>query len=206
MTMDVKERIKEKAFEMFLRFGIRSVSMDEIAGQLGMSKKTLYQHFSEKDELVEAVVLEDIKHDQRDCILACSSASNAVEEVFRIMEFVLHQLRDMNPMVLYDLKKFHPRAFAHFERHKDEFMLKLVRENMARGIKEELYRPDINLDILSKFRLESMFIPFDMDVYPVNKYNVAVVTREIMEHFVFGLATPKGHKLIQKYKSEFQNK
>ena len=204
--MDVKERIKEKAFEMFLKFGIRSVSMDEIAGQLGMSKKTLYQHFSEKNELVEAVVVEDIRHDQEDCLNVCTKAGNAVEEVFLIIRFVMKQLREMNPMVLYDLQKFHPTAFSHFERHKEEFMLKMVKENMERGIKEELYREDLNIDILSRFRLETMFIPFNMNAFPSGKYNVADVTREIMEHFIFGIATPKGYKLIQKYKNDYQNK
>ncbi|MBI1343240.1 MAG: TetR family transcriptional regulator [Terrimonas sp.] len=200
--MEIKERIREKAFEMFMRFGIRSVSMDEIAGQLGMSKKTLYQHFADKEELINDVVLHDIMKDEQDCREACGQSANAVEEIFRIMGFVLEQLRNMNPVVLFDLQKFHPGAYAHFEKHKNEFMLNIVRANIERGLREELYRPELDIDIISKFRLESMFIPFNMDVFPSGKYNVAAITQEIMEHFVYGVATPKGYKLIQKYKKE----
>jgi hypothetical protein len=106
--------------------------------------------------------------------------------------------------VLYDLQKFHPRAFQQFERHKNEFMFNMVKQNLLRGIDEELYRPELNIDVISKFRLEAMFIPFNLNVFPPGKYNVAEVTQEIMEHYVYGVATPKGYKLIQKYKNEFQ--
>lgn len=85
-------------------------------------------------------------------------------------------------------------------------MLKIIRENMEWGIKEELYRPDLNLDVLSKFRLESMMMSFNIHLFPPGKYNVVDVTREIILHFVYGLATLKGHKLIQKYNQQFQIK
>jgi len=200
--MDIKTRIQEKALEMFMRFGIRSVSMDEIASQLGMSKKTLYQHFVDKDQLIEAVVLDDIRQGEQECLAGCEEASNAIEEVFFLMRSVLKQIRQMNPVVLYDLQKFHPKAFRHFNQHKNEFILSMVKKNMRRGIEEELYREDISIDVLAKYRLESMFILFNMDVFPPDKFNVAEVTRHIMEHFTFGIATPKGFKLIQKYRKE----
>ncbi len=203
LQMEVKDRIQEKALEMFMRYGIRSVSMDEIAGQLGMSKKTLYQHFVDKDELIEAVVADDVNKGEQDCLNSCQMAGNAIEEVFILMQSVLKQIREMNPVVIYDLQKFHPKAFRHFEKHKNEFILSMVKQNMQRGIKEELYREDISIDILSRYRLESMFIPFNMDVFPPSKYEVATVAREVMVHFTFGIATSKGHKLIQKYLKEF---
>lgn len=203
MIMEVKERIQGKALEMFMRYGIRSVSMDEIAGQLGMSKKTLYQHFVDKDQLIEAVVSDDVRRGEQDCLSSCRTAENAVEEVFILMQSVLKQIREMNPVVVYDLQKFHPRAFKHFEKHKNEFILSMVKQNMERGIREELYREEISIDILSRYRLESMFIPFNMDVFPPSKYEVASVTKEIMVHFTYGIATPKGFKLIQKYLKEY---
>lgn len=186
-----------------MRYGIRSVSMDEIAGQLGMSKKTLYQHFVDKDQLIEAVVADDVRRGEQDCLSSCQSAENAVEEVFILIQSVLKQIREMNPVVVYDLQKFHPRAFRHFEKHKNEFILSMVKKNMERGIREELYREEISIDILSRYRLESMFIPFNLDVFPPSRYEVASVTREIMVHFTYGIATPKGFKLIQKYLKEY---
>ena len=203
--MEVKERILERAHNLFMRYGIRSVSMDDIAAQLGMSKKTLYQYFSDKDELVEGVISHKISFMQQECTHCRKQAKDAVQEVFFTMENIVEQLRNMNPMVLYDMEKFHFKAYQKFLEHKNKFLLRIIEENICWGIKEELYRPEINVDVLSKYRLNSMLIAFDQQVFPAGKYNLADVTKEILEHFIYGLATVKGHKLIQKYKLQYQN-
>ena len=200
--MNIKERIQEKAHELFMQYGIRSVSMDDIANQLGMSKKTLYQYFADKDELVEAVVDGHISIIQTDCTGCRKDARDAVHEVFITMERIIEQFSNMNPMVLNDLAKFHFKAYQRFREHKDKFLAKIIRENIEWGKKEELYRPDINTDVMSKFRLESMMIPFNISVFPPGKYNLAELSGQIIEHFVYGLVTIKGHKLILKYKQE----
>jgi len=200
--MNIKERIQEKAHELFMQYGIRSVSMDDIANQLGMSKKTLYQYFADKDELVEAVVDGHISIIQTDCTGCRKDARDAVHEVFITMERIIEQFSNMNPMVLNDLAKFHFKAYQRFREHKDKFLAKIIRENIEWGKKEELYRPDINTDVMSKFRLESMMIPFNISVFPPGKYNLAELSAQVIEHFVYGLVTIKGHKLILKYKQE----
>jgi TetR/AcrR family transcriptional regulator, cholesterol catabolism regulator len=127
---------------------------------------------------------------------------DAVDEIFITMEQIAEQFRNMNPMVLYDLEKFHIASFQKFLKHKNEFLLDVIRKNIERGIQEELFRPEINVDILSKFRLESMMIAFNIAVFPPRKYDLVEVTREIIEHYLYGLATLKGHKLILKYKEQ----
>ncbi|MBS1921267.1 MAG: TetR/AcrR family transcriptional regulator [Bacteroidetes bacterium] len=202
MEPDIKERIRSKAHELFLKYGIRSISMDDIAAQLAMSKKTLYQYFNDKDELVDTAVEIEIKKGKQECQGCSMEAKDAIEEILLMMENIEEQFRNMNPTVLYDLDKFHHNAFRKFQKHKNEFILDVVRKNIERGIKEELFRPEINADILSRFRLESMMIAFNMDIFPPRKYNLAKVTVEIMEHYLYGLATIKGHKLILKYQQE----
>jgi AcrR family transcriptional regulator len=197
--MDNKERILVKAEEMFMQFGIRSVSMDDIANQLGMSKKTLYHHFTDKDDLVDAVVDGHIQEIQHDCINCRKDASNAIHEIFITMERIMEEFSNMNPMLLYDLEKFHYKAYQRFRDHKDKFLLRIIRDNIEWGIKEELYRQDINIDVMSKFRIESMMIPFDVSVFPPGKYNLGTTSEMIIENFIYGLATIKGHKMIQKY-------
>jgi hypothetical protein len=118
------------------------------------------------------------------------------------MERIVEQFTNMNPMVLYDLEKFHYRAYQLFLEHKNKFLLPVIRNNIEWGIKEELYRPDIHVDILSKFRIESMMSPFNISVFPPGKYNLAITSGLILENFVYGLATVKGHKLIQKYNDQ----
>ena len=204
--MEAKERIMVKADELFMQYGIRSVSMDDIANSLGMSKKTLYQYYADKDELVDAVVNAHITDMQDDCLGTRKDARDAVHEIFLTMDRVMQELNNMNPMLLYDLEKFHFKAYQRFREHKDKFLAQVIRDNIEWGIKEELYRPELSVDIISKFRLESMMIPFNVAVFPPGKYNLADISEKIIEHFVYGLATIKGHKLIQKYNQQRQKK
>lgn len=203
--MEAKERILIKAEELFMQFGIRSVSMDDIANNLGMSKKTLYQYYADKDELVDAVIGDHISDIQFECMECRVNAKDAVHEIFLTMEHILEELRNMNPMLLYDLEKFHYRSYQRFKEYKGNFLADLIRKNIEWGIREELYRPETNIDVMCKFRLESIMIPFNVAVFPPGKYNLAFVSQELIEHFVYGLATIKGHKLIQKYNQQRKN-
>lgn len=196
---NTKVRIREKAKELFLRYGIRSVSMDDIANQLGMSKKTIYQYFTDKNELVDAVVEDDVLKMQQDCMQCSEKARDAIEEIFLTVDKVVEQLGNMNPMVLYDMEKFHIRAYQRFMEHKNKFLLQIIRHNLEWGVKEGIYRSDIDIDVLSKFRLDSIMIPFNIDLFPPSRYKLVEVTKIIIEHFVFGIASMKGHKLILKY-------
>ncbi len=137
-TMDQKERILIKAEELFMQFGIRSVSMDDIANQLGMSKKTLYQYFADKDELVLGVVEGHIKEMEHDCSACRQQARDAIHEIFITMDRILEELSNMNPMLLYDLEKFHFKAYQRFREHKDKFLLQVIKDNLEWGIREEL--------------------------------------------------------------------
>jgi hypothetical protein len=176
--------------------------MDDIAGQIGMSKKTLYQHFEDKDELVELVVAFETNRMQHDCHACANTAENAVEEIFKTMEMVMQHFRNMNPMVLFDMHKFHGKAFAKFMEHKNIFLLDFISTNLKRGISEGYFRQDIKIDILAKFRLESMMLAFNMEAFPPAKYNVAEVTITMIETFLYGLATASGFKLIEQYKAK----
>ena len=189
-----------------MRYGIRSVSMDDIALQLGMSKKTLYQYYSDKDELVDAVLNDEVSRGQKDCLRCFSESKDAVQEIFLTMEHIIEQFRNMNPMVLHDLQKFHFGAFQKFQKYKHEFLYEIIRKNIERGIRENLFRAEINVDVLSRFRLETMMMAFNMDIFPPRRYNMADVTREIIEHYLYGLSTLKGHKLILKYNEQKQKK
>lgn len=193
-----------KAEELFMQYGIRSVSMDDIANNLGMSKKTLYQYYVDKDELVDAVVDSHITGIEADCIGCHEDAKDAIHEIFITMERIMVQFNNMNPMLLYDLEKFHFKAYRRFRDHKDKFLAEVIRKNLIWGIEEEYYRPEIDIDVMGKFRLESMMIPFNVSVFPPGRFNLADVSKKIIEHFVYGLATVKGHKLIQKYNQQWQ--
>jgi AcrR family transcriptional regulator len=200
--MEPKERILEKSNELFSRYGIRSVSMDDIAAQLGMSKKTLYQYFTDKDELVNAVFENHFNDSKIKCTDCAKKGENAIHEVFLSFDMTQELLATMNPSLLFDMKKYHPSAYKRFDEFRNGFLYKTIRTNLERGIKEELYRDDIDTDVLTRYRLYSIILSFNPDVFPNNKNNIMHIEQQIMDVFLYGMATPKGQKLIQKYKNQ----
>jgi AcrR family transcriptional regulator len=200
--MEPKERILLKSNELFNRYGIRSVSMDDIATQLGMSKKTLYQYYVDKDELVNAVFDIILNTNKSQCLECSKKGENAIHEVFLSFDMMQEILTTMNPSVLFDMQKYHPSAYKKFQDFRNGFLYKLIRSNLERGIKEELYRSEIDTDILSKYRLFSVLLSFDSEVFPSNKTNLVYIEQQLLEHFLYGLATSKGEKLIQKYRNQ----
>jgi hypothetical protein len=108
----------------------------------------------------------------------------------------------MNPFVLHDMQKYHPQAFKKFNEHKNKFMYQLIKQNIERGKKEELYRTEINADILAKLRLESIFLALNTELYPPAKYAALQVSMEILNNFIHGIITPKGLKQLLKYTTQ----
>lgn len=200
--IDNRERILVRARDLFMQFGIRSVSMDDIATEMGISKKTIYQYFADKEELVSAVILLKIGENQSRCDLDRKESANAIEEMFRAMEMVEQMFRTMNPSVLFDLRKYHPVAYAHFEKHKNDYLFNVIRSNLERGIREELYRPEINVEIIARFRVDSMLLPFDPVFLNRQKATLADVEQQVIEHYLFGIVTLKGYKLVLKYQQK----
>ena len=200
--MEAKERILVKANELFNRYGIRSVSMDDIAAQLGMSKKTLYQYYTDKDELVHAVFDVALTTNRNNCLDCTKKGDNAIHEIFLSFDIMEEMLKTMNPSLLFDMQKYHPSAYKKFEEFKGSFLYKIIKANLERGVKEELYRDDIDTDTLTRYRLYSVLLSFNPEVFPTIKTNPAYIEQQLIECFVYGLATPKGYKLIEKYKNQ----
>ena len=197
--INTKQRIQQAAHDLVMQYSIRSVSMDDIANNLGMSKKTIYQYFKDKDELVEAVVDNVIDTNQCTCNDDRDKADNAVHEIFLVMEMMVEMFKAMNPSILYDMQKYHPAAFGKFQQHRNQYLYNVCTQNLQRGIKEELYRPEIAVDILARYRVETMFIPFNPEFQRSLKHNLLEIEEEIIIHFLFGLVTLKGYKLVLKY-------
>ncbi len=204
--MEMQERILQKAADLFLLYGIRSITMDEIALQLGISKKTIYQFFADKNELVTAVIIKILEHNRDCCHSYKKTARNAIDEVFLAMEMVQEMFENMNPSMLFDLEKYHPVAHEKFVNYKNHFLHKTIRENLDWGIKEELYRDDFNTTIVTLIRLESIMLPFRQKTFLRNRFKIAEVQQELIEQFLFGVASLKGYKLILKYKEERNKK
>ncbi|AWO01089.1 TetR/AcrR family transcriptional regulator [Chitinophaga alhagiae] len=204
--MEVQERILDTAFNLFRQYGTRSITMDDIALKMGISKKTLYAHFADKSDLVVNVMSRHLKLMEDQCNESRVNSKDAIEELFMVMKMLEDKLRNMNPVAMMDLQKFHAKAFQLFETHRNVFMLQTIRENLVRGIREGLYREDLDLDILSHFRAASSMFCFQPELFPMNGYDMTRVQRILLEHFLYGVASPKGYKQIEKYKTKDYSK
>ncbi len=196
-------RIAEKALKLFMQFGSRSVSMDDIAEALGISKKTIYQYYADKDALVSDVVNNILQHNCDECEADKNKALNAIHEGFLAINQTTEFFGRINPVFVYDLKKYHPKAYKTFIDFKSDYLFNIIKTNIEWGVREGLYRQDLNIDILSVFRVESILIPFLPDFYSKIKSSIADAHQEVFCHFLYGIATQKGVALIDKYKKEF---
>jgi hypothetical protein len=143
-----------------------------------------------------------ILHNQETCNASIGRSKDAIHEVFLCMEDVSELFSSMNPSVLFDLHKYYPKAFLVFQQHKQEYIFNVIRENISRGIKEGLYREELDMDIITRFRLESTLIPFNPDFFNAVKSSMVNISETLTYHFLYGIVSIKGYKLIQKYETE----
>ena len=202
----MQDRILNKARELMFQTGVKHVTMDDLATQLGISKKTIYQYFKDKDALVSSVVENDLAKHALICNQSMQIADNAVHEIFLLMTVLQELFSSMNPLTLFEIEKYYPLAFEKIKKHKDDFIFSMISANLEKGIAEGLYRKDVDVTILSRYRLETSLIPFNIHVFHPSKFDMLKVNLQIIEHFVYGVATLEGHKLMDKYKSETLSK
>lgn len=201
---DIKEKILKGSEELFMRYGVRSISMDDIARHLGVSKKTLYQHFADKDELVLMVSRGHLERNiiQFDGIR--DEAKNPIEELAKISVCMKQNMETLNPTLLYDLQKFHPKAWSEWINFKGKYLRESIVRNLNQGIADGYIRPDVNPEIMAATRIELVQLAFNNDIFPPSRFRLAEVQEQIFDHFVFGLVTEKGKKLYQKLKVNYQ--
>ncbi len=197
--LDPRQRILTEVSAQLLQYGIRSTSMDDIAARLGISKKTIYQYFEDKDALVEEIVNNILTENECGCENDRLAAENAIHEVMLAMQMMQKMFTAMNPSVLHDLQKYHHKAFIRFKKHKDQFLLQVLTKNLQRGIKEKLYRPEINVDILARLRVESIILPFNPAFQLGLKQSLYELQQEILIHFLYGVVTPRGYEMLTQY-------
>lgn len=197
---DIKEKISRGAEELFMRYGIRSMTMDEIARHLGISKKTIYQYFSDKDEIVLSVTQRHLETNQKQFDLIAEESKNSVEELVKLSFCLKENLKGMNPSVMFDLQKYHQKAWSAWMEYKRKVIKESVMRNIRKGMEDGYFRPEINPEILAVLRLEEIQMAFDDQLFPRDRFSITQVQLHILEHFINGLLTDKGRKLYYKYK------
>jgi AcrR family transcriptional regulator len=187
------------AFKQFKLLGFKSVTMDDIVRKIGISKKTLYELFKDKDELVLECIKYMLNDNQVQTEKALKNSINAIDQAINILMIMEKMIRGMNPVCYLDLQRFYPSAAKYLNDHKDSFMFQCISDNLKQGIQEGFYREDIDIEIISRFRMESALIVFQHDLFPQEIYDIVKVNTQIFAHYIYGIASSKGHKMIESY-------
>ncbi|RVU00579.1 TetR/AcrR family transcriptional regulator [Mucilaginibacter limnophilus] len=204
--MEQKDRIVVGAEDLFLKAGIKSVTMDDIARHLGMSKKTIYQFYKDKNELVVALVKKKLQEDEDQIRGIIEQSGNVIEEMINMMKCNEEIFSRINPIVIHDMQKYHPEAWNLFQEFKAGFLVNMLEVLLDKGKKQGYIREDIDVRIISRMRVSQVEMGFNTQVFPLAEFNPWRVQFQFLEHFCFGVCTLEGYKLLDKYKSALNDK
>ena len=194
------DHIITESNHLFLRNGIKSTTMDDVARHLAISKKTLYKYLTDKNDLVTRVLNQTCNFNERITQDICKRGLNAIDESFEISNYVTEQLSSVHPSIHYDLEKYHPVAWHAFMKRQQKMVYECQMENMEKGVKEGYYRDDLNASIVAKIYISRMDICFNSEIFPTPDYKFAEVYEELFRYHIRGIASERGMKyLTQKF-------
>jgi AcrR family transcriptional regulator len=199
--MSQTERIISGGEELFFKAGIKSVTMDDIAKHLGMSKKTIYQFFKDKNELIMAWVKTKLQEDEEQMCAVINQSGNVMEGMINMMKYSEEIFSRINPIVIHDVQKYHPAAWTQFQNFKSDVLMRTLEDLLSKGIKQGYIRPDIDVKIIARMRVTQVEMGFNTSLFPVAEFNTWKVQQQFMEHFNYGICTLKGYKLLNEYKN-----
>jgi TetR/AcrR family transcriptional regulator, cholesterol catabolism regulator len=188
----------EQITQLFLRFGIRSLTMDDIARELGISKKTLYRYFEDKKDLVRKVIEIFIEFDKGLVLQLRDRKVNAVDEMMEICTHISQKITEVHPSVFYDLQKYHADAWKIYNDYKQDFIFNCIAENIRKGIEEGFYRENLNVEIIAKLYISRIDLFINPELFPPGEISFKNLIFEAIKYHVFGIASEKGAKYLNK--------
>ncbi|MCB0571388.1 MAG: TetR/AcrR family transcriptional regulator [Phaeodactylibacter sp.] len=189
----------KKSLELFWRSGIKGITMDDISRELGISKKTLYQYVENKSGLIGQLFQQHVDQ-EKDCLCRIQlQSADAIHELLKVSHHIIEKLRAMSPTAVFDMKKYYPEIWKQVESMKHKLVYSAMRANLERGIREGVYRPGINPDIVAKFCVVRSSLMADEGLFPANEYGLGQLYREYIDYHIRGIASPKGIQALEKY-------
>ena len=201
--MEPLTKILSASAELFSQYGFKTITMDDIARRAGISKKTLYQHFANKQEVVQESVIWYKNNTTESCFLVLKDSENAIEAMVKMLAFFDNMNKRINPMAMFEMQRFYPEAYKTFRDLLAERDVVMIRDTILQGIKEGFFREDIDADLLARYRLETSLLVLQPNLLVNDRNSLMSVALEIGEHFLYGIMTAKGEKLYQKYKQKY---
>lgn len=187
----IKEKILAESEKLLWKYGVRTITMDDIARRLGISKKTIYQHFTDKEDIVYQVIDYHLINETCEVDKLLGLADNPVEELLLVSEMMRHHADAINPSLLVDVQRYYPKAWAVFLEHKENRIIKDIKMSLQRGVDQGLYRTDVDLETMARLRVELIQLGFDDRVFPHTR-DVMALQDQLLHHFIRGILTDAG--------------
>ena len=198
--MGTRNTIIAKCTELFLRYGVKNLTMDDIARELGMSKKTIYQYVHNKSDLVKKVMQSYLDREVSVIEEVSKNAQNALEENVRMLTYMSKELQTFNASVFAELQKYYPDSYALFNEYREKVSLQHILKNLERGIREGLYRDDMNPEIVARIYVYALDILIDQQRFPSRRYHFYTLYMEFVNYHLAGILTDKGQKVLRQGK------
>jgi len=195
----MKNRILEGATKLFFRFGVKSITMDSIASDLGISKKTIYQHFPDKDTLVNEVVKTFVEKDECQWKQLDEQYADVIEKMYRSFDLVKETLTEINPRLMFEVQKYHPDAFAIFKQYENDIMFTHLVNDLKSGVANGYFRPELPIELIAKVRMAEIHMLFNPEFFESNKMSVFELHLEFLDYFMRGIMTEKGLTVYNSY-------
>ena len=195
----VKQKIILKSAELFLTLGFKSVTMDDIATEMGISKKTIYVHFANKTKLVEAVTFALFENicDGIDDI--CENSKNPIEELYDIKMYVMNHLKNERTSPQYQLKKYYPQIYSRLRIKQFDKMHESVMDSLQKGVDTDLFRSNINVDFISRMYFNGMTGIKDQEIFPSYKYTMEYLSESYLEYHLRAIVTVDGMNILNNF-------
>ncbi len=198
------EQILSKCEQFFMRNGLKSTTMDDICRFMGISKKTLYQFIEQKSDLIYRIVQRRVQEEQEMAKKIALEAENAIDELLRISRQVHEKLHHTPPSILYDLQKYYHRSWELMEQHRKGFVAEMMKANIERGIKEGLYRNDLQTDVVSAIFTCTIPTMIDQGFSVESKFSPSEAYSVYIDYHIRGIASDKGMALYEAYLTQPQ--
>lgn len=195
-TMEILERVRE----MFFKYGVRSISMDDICRDLGLSKKKLYDSFSSKKELVRKLL--ELERQNFEVIFDRHNFDgvNAIDILLTVSREVGDRFRDVSPSMTFDLKKYYPDIYHHHIEERIEFIFKKIRINLEKGINQGIYRGDLSVELVARLYIRRLIDLHNPEFFPADKFSFQTLFDAMFDTFIRGIANEKGIEYYEKQK------
>ena len=198
-SIDLEKSIVVTSTELFLTLGFKSVTMDDIAEEMKISKKTIYTFFANKEALVQSVVFSMYSYITSNLTQIREKASNPISELYEVKMFIMHQLKGEKTSPQHQLRKYYPNIHKELQKKQFDFMTKSVKKSLTKGVEMKLFRPSIDIDFISRMYFNGMVGIKNVDMFPIEKYSPEQLMENYLDYHLRAIVTDNGMKLLSSY-------